>query len=201
PRLRIQPYLQKRVDDRLFLLRLVAHAVNAQTFTDDLAYRHTRAQAAEGILKHHLHLPTQRAYFLLTQALQLPALEADITAAGEQPQNGHAQGGFAGTTFADDAQGLSLGQAEVDAVHRLDMIHRPAQQALLDREPYAQVVHFQHRLARRVGCRFATGLGAEQFLSVGMLRSLEQFFTRRLFDDATALHDTYAMGNSANQVE
>ncbi len=34
-----------------------------------------------------------------------------------------------------------------------------------------------------------------------MLGRTEQFFTQRLFDDTTALHDTYAMGDPPNQVE
>ncbi|MNJ81492.1 hypothetical protein D3C77_803300 [compost metagenome] len=59
----------------------------------------------------------------------------------------------------------------------------------------------QNRLADGVVRRLAAGFCAEQFLAIGMLRSAEQFLTRRLFDDASALHDTYAVGDSAHQVE
>ncbi|MNE61821.1 hypothetical protein D3C80_1570630 [compost metagenome] len=81
------------------------------------------------------------------------------------------------------------------------MINRAAQQPFLDREPHAQVLDFQHGRPDRVVGGLAAGLGAEQYLSVGMLRRTEQFFTCRLFDDATALHDTYSVRNSFDQVQ
>ncbi len=175
--------------------------MDVQPFANDLPDRHTWAQATEGVLKDHLHLPPQRPYLALRHALQLLALEADLAPTTQQSKNSQSQRGLAGAALADDTQRLPLGQAEVDAVDCLDVVDGATQQALLDREPHPQVVHFQQ------WCRFfdrhrtATGLGREQFLGIWMLRCAEQIFTQRLFDDTTALHDTYAMGNAPNQVE
>ncbi|MCY1272479.1 hypothetical protein D9M70_210610 [compost metagenome] len=81
------------------------------------------------------------------------------------------------------------------------MIHGAPQQPFLDREPHAQVFDLQQWRPHGV-LRWPAGrLGAEQFPGVGMLWCVEQLITRRLFDDATALHDTYAMRNSPNQVQ
>src|SRR5690606_10653220 len=92
-------------------------------------------------------------------------------------------------------------QAEIDAVHCLDVIHRALEQAFLDREPDFEVLDFEQRRADFIARRAAAGLRAEQFPSVRMLRRTEQLCARCLFDDATALHDTYAMRNSSHQVQ
>ena len=81
------------------------------------------------------------------------------------------------------------------------MIDGTPQQALLDREPDAQILDLQQRCRLLDLHRPTAGLGREQFLGVRMLGRTEQFFTQRLFDDTTALHDTYAMGDPPNQVE
>ncbi len=85
-------------------------------------------------------------------------------------------------------------QAETYAVHRLDVVDRALEQAFFDREPDFQVLDFKQRSTCGVGRRTAAGLGAEQHFGVRMLRRTEQFFARCLFDDATALHDTYSVG-------
>ncbi|MNH41816.1 hypothetical protein D3C79_1033850 [compost metagenome] len=96
--------------------------MNAQAFANDVTDAHARAEAAEGILEDHLHLPPQGAYLLLIQTFKGGALKANGALAAQQPQDCQAQGGFARAAFTDDAQGLSLRQAEVDAVDRLDVI-------------------------------------------------------------------------------
>ena len=77
-------------------------------------------------------------------------MEADTAAAGDQPQDGQAQGGFAGAAFTHDAEGLALRQAEVDAVHGFDVVDGAAQQAFLDGKPHAQVFDFQQGVAHGV---------------------------------------------------
>ncbi|MCY1421506.1 hypothetical protein D9M71_371640 [compost metagenome] len=201
PGIRIQTYLHQCCNDRLFLLFATADAMDIQAFADDLAHRHARAETAEGVLEDHLHLPAQRPYGALRQAIEGFAFEVDGAPTLDQSKDGQAEGGLAGAAFADDAQGLSLGQAEIDTVHCLDMVHRAPEHPFLDREPDAQIIHLQQNRPRGVVRRTAAGLGAEQFPGVGMLRRLEQVFTQRLFDDATALHDTYPMRNSSHQVE
>ncbi|MCY1431059.1 hypothetical protein D9M71_470200 [compost metagenome] len=138
---------------------------------------------------------------MLIQVFKRGALEANGTLAAEQTQDRQAEGGFARAAFANDSQGLPLRQAEVDAVHRLDVIDGAPQQAFFDREPDAQVFDLQHRLACRVAGRTAAGLGAEQHLRVRVLRAVEQSLAVGLFDDAAALHHAHPVSNALDQVE
>ncbi|MNN97929.1 hypothetical protein D3C81_2171930 [compost metagenome] len=57
PGFRIQTYLHQCCNDRLFLLFATADTMDIQAFADDLAHRHARAETAERVLEHHLHLP------------------------------------------------------------------------------------------------------------------------------------------------
>ena len=96
---------------------------------------------------------------------------------------------------------MPLWQVEVDTVHGFDVIDRAAQQALLDREPDAQVVDFQHGFTRWLIDRAARGLGAQQFTGVRMLWVFKQCFAGGLFDDMPALHHAHPVGNASHQVE
>src|SRR5690606_40014766 len=118
PGIRVQPHLPERVDDGPFLLLRATDAMDAQALADDLAHAHAWAETAEGVLEDHLHLPPQRPHGLLRQPVQRFAAEADGALAAKQPQDRHAEGGLAGAALADYAQGLALGQAEIDAVDR-----------------------------------------------------------------------------------
>ncbi|MNP26065.1 hypothetical protein D3C76_1189020 [compost metagenome] len=44
-------------DDCLLLFGRGTDAMNTQAFADDVADAHTRAETAERVLEHHLHLP------------------------------------------------------------------------------------------------------------------------------------------------
>jgi len=116
---RIQPYLNECIDDRLFLRLFIAHAMNAQSLTDNLAHAHAGAETAVGVLKHHLHLPAQRANLFLRQTLNGLPLEADVALAAQQSQNGQTQSGLARAAFTDNAQRLPLGKTEANAVDAL----------------------------------------------------------------------------------
>ena len=88
----------------------------------------------------------------------------------DQPQDGEAQRGLAGSRLADDAERLALAQLDADAVDRLDVTDDLAQEAALDREPDLQIVGLHDD--RRVGLRrrrIALRLRGEQALRVGML--------------------------------
>ncbi len=198
---RVQAHFLQRGDNRRFLLGGSAHLVDTQAFADDLAHAHARAQAAERVLEHHLHFPAQRAHLLLAELVHLMAFEANATLARNQPQNCQAQGGFARAAFTDDAQRLALGQAEVDAIHRLDVIDGIAQEAFLDREPDLQVIDFQQRWADFIGGGAAAGFRCQQLLGVRVLRRLEQAFAFGLLDDAAFLHHAYPVGNAPYQVQ
>src|SRR5690606_34753327 len=73
----IQSHFHQRIDDCLRSFLRAAHPVDVQSFTDDLAHRHAWTQATVGVLKHHLHLSTQRPDPSLRQILQRLSLEAD----------------------------------------------------------------------------------------------------------------------------
>src|SRR5690606_26092815 len=94
-----------------------------------------------------------------------------------------------------------LGQAEIHPVHSLDMIDGASEQSFLDRKPDTQVFHIQQWRGGFDRYRTSAGLGAEQFPSIRMLWGTKQSFAGCLFDDATALHDTYAMSDAPYQIQ
>src|SRR5690606_21702053 len=70
PRIRIQADFLHRLDHHLLALRHGANLVDLQPFANDLRNRHARTQAAEGVLEHHLELPSDRAHRPLVEAIQ-----------------------------------------------------------------------------------------------------------------------------------
>ena len=56
PGARVEPYLLQRRNDGRLLLLSIADTVNAQALPNDVCHAHARAEAAEGVLEHHLHL-------------------------------------------------------------------------------------------------------------------------------------------------
>ena len=62
----------------------------AEALLDDAPNGHARTQAAEGILKHHLHLAAQRASLFPREALDLAALNLDAPRAALQSQQSEA---------------------------------------------------------------------------------------------------------------
>ena len=73
----------------------------------------------------------------------------------DQAQQREAERGLAGAALADHADRLAAAHPDVDAVDRLDVADRPAQQAALDREVHLDVLGRHHD--RGVG-RPASGL-------------------------------------------
>src|SRR4029077_3282678 len=127
--------------------------VHGEAFTDDVGDRHARAERAERILEHDLQVAAERAHLLEARALDVLAQEHDPAVRRDQPQQREPERGLARTGLADDAERLSLAHGDADAVDRLDMTHRLAQETTLDREPNFQLVrrhhHWRIRLWRR----------------------------------------------------
>ena len=176
--------------------------MHGQAFGDDVADRHARAERAERVLEHDLHVAAERPHRLELQALDVLAEKHDRAVGRDQPQQRKAERGLAGAGFADDAERLALAHREADAVDRLDMADGRAHQAALDRKPDLQIVGSNHDRRfrprrRRVGLR----LGGEQRRGVGMLRRGEDLFDRPLLDDLAAVHDADRIGDAAHDAE
>jgi len=135
--IRIQTDLLERRDDRGLLFRGCTDTVDAQAFGDDLGHAHARTEAAEGVLEDYLHLPAQGTYLVLVHGFQAFSLEANGPLAGDQTQYCQPERRLARSTFADDAQGLAPRQAEIDPVHRLDVVHGTPEETLADGKPHA----------------------------------------------------------------
>ena len=112
-----------------------ADGVDAEPFLDDLADGQPRRERAVGILEDDLHLRGGAAGARPREALELAAAGTDRPLAPEEAQEGEAERGLARAALADDADRPALADGDADAVHGLDVIHRAAEHAGLDREP------------------------------------------------------------------
>src|SRR5690606_26378689 len=202
PTVRIQAHFLQRLDDHLLPLLWRADAVDLQSFADDLRNRHARAQTAEGVLEYHLELAPGRAYCLLAQAVQpLPVAFYQALALDEAQQR-QTQCGLAGTALADDAQRLPRLQAETGVGDRLHMPHGALEHALADREPDPQLLGAHHHGRIRLHFHRGAGrVGGNQLAGVFVLRVGKELCTIILFDDLSAVHDTYSVSNFAYQVQ
>src|SRR5690606_3110577 len=179
-----------------------ADAVDLQSFADDLRNRHARAQTAEGVLEYHLELAPGRAYCLLAQAVQPLAVAFYQALALDEAQQRQTQCGLAGTALADDAQRLPRLQAETGVGDRLYMPHGALEYALANRKPDPQLFGpHHHRCIRLRLHRRAGGVGSDQLAGIFVLRIGKQLRTIILFDDLSAVHDTYPVSNFAYQVQ
>src|SRR5690606_2151608 len=202
PAVRIQPHFTQGVDHHLLPFGGGADAVQLQPFADDLLHRHARTQTAKGVLEHHLELAPGRAYRLLAQSIQALTVAFYQALALDQTQQRQAQRGLARTTFADDTQGLPRLQGKAGIGHCLDVTHGALEHALADREPDPQLLGAHHHGRIRLHFHRGAGrVGGNQLTGVLVLRIGEQFGTIILFDDLTAVHDTYSVSNFAYQVQ
>src|SRR5437016_1015890 len=65
----------------------------------------------------------------------------------DQAQHGSGDGRLAAAALTDKAEGLGLAEGKADVVDRVDLAHRAAQDALLDRKMLFQVDDVEHRRA------------------------------------------------------
>ena len=196
----VQPHVLEHLDHLRFAVGQAARCVHFQALADDLLHRHARAEAAIGVLEHHLHLLAPWAHLLMVERVQGLTLEANAAAGVEQAQDRLAQGGLAGTGLADNPQGFAALHAEADAVHRAQVGLGPEQPAT-EGELHAQVIHFQYRLTGLAAQHIARGLGVQQQAAVGMLRCGEQGLAVSLLDDFPGTHHADPLGDTAHQVE
>ena len=127
--------------------------VNAERLADDLPGGHARVERAVGVLEHHLHFFAEFAHPLAAHGGEFFAPEADGAGRGlVEPQDAASQRGLAATGLADEAERLSLADAEGNAVHRLHVADGLTQNdAGGDGEVHPQVGDFEDGLRRAVG--------------------------------------------------
>src|SRR5690606_38491219 len=99
-----------------------ADAIDDQAFLDDLADRHARIEAGEGVLKDDLHATAQRPHGGTALVVDRLAVEPDLAALiVDEPDQRLAEGGLARARLPHDAQRLVAHQLDVEIVHRLEL--------------------------------------------------------------------------------
>ena len=96
-------------------------AVHAQGLGQDLTHTPAGVQREVGILEDVLHAPAQGEHLAAAVSREdvpdVDAIEPNVPCRGlHKIQDGAGRRRLAATAFADDAQGLALGDAEADAV-------------------------------------------------------------------------------------
>ena len=87
PAFGIEGDLSQRFDDAAVSFGVTrTRLVYLQTLGDDLADRHTGAEAAEGVLEDHLHLAPQRAHSGSVETLDVAPVKDDVTLAAFEAQ-------------------------------------------------------------------------------------------------------------------
>src|SRR5262249_26157535 len=130
PRCRVEADLLQRLSHAPVALALrYALRMDLQPLADDVADRHARAQRAVRVLEDDLHVGAERPHLLKAVLLDRFAEEDDPSLGRDQPHQREAERRLAGAGFADDAERLALAHRDVDAVDRLDVADRAAEEA------------------------------------------------------------------------
>ncbi len=146
----LQPYQLEHLPDPLATLLLVRHPVEAQSLRDRVANLSAGVKRSEGILEDDLRPPAKRLEGLPTQVGDVIAVEADHPAGGlQQPDQHPAQCRLATPRLADEPEGLSPHDVEVDSGDGVDRGHPALQRAPLHRELLDQVADFHEVLSHR----------------------------------------------------
>ncbi len=180
----------------------VGRAVHAQPLGDDLLAGHAGREAAVRVLEDDLHFRAQLAQAAGGPVAHVLAAEGDRALGLDQAHDRQRQRGLARSAFAHDAHRLARADGDAGVVDGLHVAHGALEQALLDREPDAQVVGAGDGLgvvADRV--RHAGAFGRQQHLRVGMLRVGEDLGRGAGFDDLAVLHHADAVGDAAHDPE
>ena len=77
--------------------------MDQKAFFNDLANREARTQGAIWVLEYDLHFAPQGSEFLELKAQDVAAMEGDAALRLFEPNEGAAEGRFAGTRFAHHA--------------------------------------------------------------------------------------------------
>jgi hypothetical protein len=132
---------------------LALEPVDPQPFADEVAHLHPRVERADRVLEDDLHVPAHRLQVGAAEAQHVDAVELDLARGRlEQAQHRAAQGGLAAAGLADEADGLTAEDVEVDAVHGLELADGPPEDALPDGEVLFQPARLQQHV-----CRVAAG--------------------------------------------
>src|SRR5262249_28449185 len=127
--------------------------MDEQALADDLADGHARRERAKRILEDDLKLATDSTKGSPFEATDIVAGAADRAFAVNQAEERAAERRFAGARLADDADGLSALQGEVDAVDGAEQercaAEEPATQHETDADPTRREEH--RRIVRRRG--------------------------------------------------
>ena len=116
--LRVEPDLFQQVGYPLCSPATGVSTVNLHGVAQDPVDPHPGVEGGVGVLEDDLHLPAQFPELGRVQVEDIPALVGHPARRGfNQPQDGQAGCGFAATALADQAQGLALGQGQVDPVN------------------------------------------------------------------------------------
>ena len=176
--------------------------MHKQAFADDFADGQAWREGAVGILEDDLHVRLEFLQFFAADAAEVMCFKADITPVRQHVQEGFAEGAFARTGFADDADGLPPVQVEIDAFHRVEGFARFAEEAAFGDE---FDVHVFGGEQERCICRdrrfHAFRLGIDEFDGVVVLWRGEDLPDAALFDDFPKTHHADFFGIVVGEAE
>ena len=180
-----------------------AYFMHFQALADDLFYRQPGRQGGKGILEDNLQLLAQGPHSGAAERGEIdngfsPVVQ-DFALTGDQPKNAQGQGTFAGTGFANHAQGGALGNLQADTVHGLeDIFFAPGKQPLAPGQGKTalNILQFEQGGAARARCVCGIGQGGEQVAGVRIPRVPENLCHRTLLDNTPLVHDGNRIGNS-----
>mmetsp|Transcript_22890 Transcript_22890/g.38351 ORF Transcript_22890/g.38351 Transcript_22890/m.38351 type:complete len:434 (+) Transcript_22890:3121-4422(+) len=178
---------------------------------------HLGVQRGKGILKDHLHIDPRGAQIAITQRHDVLAVQHDRAFLRiHQAQDRPTRCGFAKAAFAHKAQGLALVDGKGQVLDRMNIGHKTAKEAALDRKARGETLDLQQRLFgagdghdrrliaphqfHRLGIGLAghlTQLGhrGQQRLRIRVLRVFENLGNRAFLDLVAPEHDNDAVGH------
>ena len=106
----------------------LVHPLDVVPLQNDGAHGHPRVQRGKRVLGNHLQLLVQVTQLALARTADVLPVENDFTGCNVQvAHDAVAHRGLARPRLAHDAQRLATGDAERNAVHRLDIAYHPLQ--------------------------------------------------------------------------
>src|SRR5262245_19616493 len=143
--LRVETNIVQRIDNALLASRpRQPWMVDPQALFDDIRHRHPRRQRTVRILKHDLHVMSERTHLLEFETVDVLSHEYDWAGRRNQPKNGQTKCRFARSRFPDDPERFPLPQFNAYTVDRLDVSDHLAQHATLDGKPHFQQIGRAH---------------------------------------------------------
>mmetsp|Transcript_22885 Transcript_22885/g.38328 ORF Transcript_22885/g.38328 Transcript_22885/m.38328 type:complete len:434 (+) Transcript_22885:3121-4422(+) len=179
---------------------------------------HLGVQRGKGILKDHLHIDPRGAQIAITQRHDVLAVQHDRAFLRiHQAQDRPTRCGFAKAAFAHKAQGLALVDGKGQVLDRMNIGHKTAKEAALDRKARGETLDLQQRLFgagdghdrrliaphqfHRLGIGLAghlTQLGhrGQQRLRIRVLRIFEHRAARSNFYDPAQVHHAHMVAHA-----